>query len=109
MASSPPIPCSPPSAVSTSSRSRSTRRTICPKCIITRCATPGTACARRRGNERGWCDEEPPDWLAELPCPVLRLDGSRPLPELIAEVRAELCYPVPKCGNDKMHQGEDQC
>jgi adenylate kinase family enzyme len=24
-------------------------------------------------------------WLATLPCPVLRLDGSRPLPELVAE------------------------
>ena len=26
-------------------------------------------------------------WLAQLPCPVLRLDGSRPLAELVAEVR----------------------
>jgi len=25
-------------------------------------------------------------WLAKLPCPVLRLDGSRPLPDLVAEV-----------------------
>jgi len=25
-------------------------------------------------------------WLAALPCPVLRLDGSRPLPKLVAEV-----------------------
>jgi len=25
-------------------------------------------------------------WLAKLPCPNLRLDGSRPLPELVAEV-----------------------
>jgi adenylate kinase family enzyme len=25
-------------------------------------------------------------WLAALPCPVLRLDGSRPLPMLVAEV-----------------------
>ena len=29
-------------------------------------------------------------WLALLPCPVLRLDGSRPLPELVAEVSAAL-------------------
>jgi adenylate kinase family enzyme len=29
-------------------------------------------------------------WLATLPCPVLRLDGSRPLSELVAEVRAML-------------------
>jgi adenylate kinase family enzyme len=29
-------------------------------------------------------------WLAKLPCPVLRLDGSRPLPELVAEVRRAL-------------------
>jgi adenylate kinase family enzyme len=29
-------------------------------------------------------------WLAALPCPVLRLDGSRPLPELVAEVRVTL-------------------
>jgi adenylate kinase family enzyme len=27
-------------------------------------------------------------WLATLPCPVLRLDGSRPLPELVAQVRS---------------------
>ncbi|KRQ97627.1 hypothetical protein [Bradyrhizobium valentinum] len=27
-------------------------------------------------------------WLAQLPCPVLRMDGSRPLPELVAEGRA---------------------
>jgi hypothetical protein len=26
-------------------------------------------------------------WLATLPCPVLRLDGSRPIDELVAEVR----------------------
>jgi adenylate kinase family enzyme len=26
-------------------------------------------------------------WLAALPCSVLRLDGSRPLPELVEEVR----------------------
>jgi adenylate kinase family enzyme len=26
-------------------------------------------------------------WLAKLPCPVLRLDGSRPLPELVEKVR----------------------
>jgi hypothetical protein len=25
-------------------------------------------------------------WVAALPCPTLRLDGSRPLPELVAEV-----------------------
>ena len=25
-------------------------------------------------------------WLAELPCRVLRLDGTRPLPELVKEV-----------------------
>lgn len=25
-------------------------------------------------------------WLANLPCPVLRLDGARPLPELVGEV-----------------------
>jgi adenylate kinase family enzyme len=29
-------------------------------------------------------------WLAALPCPVLRLDGSRPLPDLVAEVSREL-------------------
>jgi hypothetical protein len=29
-------------------------------------------------------------WLAALPCPVLRVDGSRPLPELVAEVRRAL-------------------
>ena len=29
-------------------------------------------------------------WLAALPCPVLRLDGTQPLPELVAEVRAAI-------------------
>jgi adenylate kinase family enzyme len=29
-------------------------------------------------------------WLTALPCPVLRLDGSRSLPELVAKVRAAL-------------------
>jgi len=29
-------------------------------------------------------------WLAALACPVLRLDGSRPLPELVAEVRGAI-------------------
>jgi adenylate kinase family enzyme len=29
-------------------------------------------------------------WLAALPCPILRVDGSRPLPELVAEVRMTL-------------------
>jgi len=29
-------------------------------------------------------------WLAALPCPVLRLDGARPLPELVAEVAAAI-------------------
>jgi hypothetical protein len=29
-------------------------------------------------------------WLAALPCPTMRLDGSRPLSELAAEVRAAL-------------------
>ena len=29
-------------------------------------------------------------WLATLPCPVVRLDGSRSMPELVAEVRATL-------------------
>jgi adenylate kinase family enzyme len=29
-------------------------------------------------------------WLATLPCPVLRLDGSRPLPDLVGEIRAAL-------------------
>jgi adenylate kinase family enzyme len=29
-------------------------------------------------------------WLAALPCPVLRLDGSRPLSELVVECVAEL-------------------
>jgi adenylate kinase family enzyme len=29
-------------------------------------------------------------WLATLPCPVLRLDGSRPLPELVGEIQIAL-------------------
>ena len=33
-------------------------------------------------------------WLGALPCPVLRLDGSRPLPELVAEVRRAIGGPA---------------
>ena len=29
-------------------------------------------------------------WLAALPCPVLRVDGSRPIPDMVAEVRRAL-------------------
>ena len=29
-------------------------------------------------------------WLAKLPCPVLRLDGSRPLAELVTEVASAI-------------------
>ena len=29
-------------------------------------------------------------WLAALPCPVLRLDGARPLPELVQDVLAAI-------------------
>ena len=32
-------------------------------------------------------------WLAALPCPVLRLDGSRPLPELVAEIQETQILP----------------
>ncbi|HWL19102.1 MAG TPA: hypothetical protein VNS33_05495 [Bradyrhizobium sp.] len=33
-------------------------------------------------------------WLAGLPCPVLGLDGSRPVPDLVAEVCRALAAPV---------------
>jgi adenylate kinase family enzyme len=29
-------------------------------------------------------------WLAALPCPVLRLDGSRPLPDLVRQIRGAI-------------------
>jgi adenylate kinase family enzyme len=29
-------------------------------------------------------------WLAALPCPILHFDGTRPLPELVAEARAAI-------------------
>lgn len=35
-------------------------------------------------------------WLKQLPCPVLRLDGSRPSPELVGEVRRALGRANPK-------------
>jgi adenylate kinase family enzyme len=38
------------------------------------------------GNREGRTLDKHLDWLAKLPCPVLRLDGSRPLPELVSEV-----------------------
>jgi adenylate kinase family enzyme len=39
------------------------------------------------GGREGRTLEKHLAWLAALPCPVLRLDGSRPLPDLVAEVR----------------------
>jgi len=38
------------------------------------------------GGREGRTLEKHLAWLAKLPCPVLRLDGSRPLPDLVAEV-----------------------
>lgn len=40
------------------------------------------------GNREGRSLTKQQTWLATLPCPVLRLDGSRPLAELVLEVRA---------------------
>ena len=34
--------------------------------------------------------EEHQTWLATLPCPVIRLDGARPLSELVSQVVAEI-------------------
>jgi adenylate kinase family enzyme len=42
------------------------------------------------GNREGRTLDDHLDWLAKLPCPVLQLDGSRPLPELVTEVRHAL-------------------
>ena len=39
------------------------------------------------GSQQGRSLAKHEAWLAGLPCPVLRLDGSRPLSELVAEVR----------------------
>jgi adenylate kinase family enzyme len=38
------------------------------------------------GGREGRTLEKHLAWLAKLPCPLLRLDGSRPLPDLVAEV-----------------------
>jgi adenylate kinase family enzyme len=38
------------------------------------------------GDREGRSLEKHRAWLAALPCPVLRLDGSRPLPELVGDV-----------------------
>src|SRR6516165_3478705 len=59
--------CSAPPGASTSRRSASTPRTMRPRSTTTRCATPGTACARRRGSRStanrtlafGWTDLAP--------------------------------------------------
>jgi adenylate kinase family enzyme len=42
------------------------------------------------GNREGRSLAKHRAWLAALPCPTMRLDGSRPLSELAAEVRAAL-------------------
>jgi adenylate kinase family enzyme len=42
------------------------------------------------GDREGRSLERHLAWLARLPCPVLRLDGSQPLAELVAEVRRRL-------------------
>jgi adenylate kinase family enzyme len=39
------------------------------------------------GSQEGRSLAKHESWLLRLPCPVLRLDGSRPLSELVAEVR----------------------
>ncbi len=40
------------------------------------------------GSQKGRSLATHETWLATLPCPVLRLDGSRPIDELVAEVRS---------------------
>ncbi len=40
------------------------------------------------GTREGRCLALHQIWLARLPCPVVRLDGSRPLSELVADVCA---------------------
>jgi adenylate kinase family enzyme len=42
------------------------------------------------GDREGRTLDKHLDWLDKLPCPVLRLDGSRLLPELVGEVRRAL-------------------
>jgi hypothetical protein len=39
------------------------------------------------GTREGRSLEKHEAWLAMLPCPVLRLDGARPIAELVAEIR----------------------
>jgi hypothetical protein len=38
------------------------------------------------GDREGRTYQKHQAWLAKLPCPVLRLDGARPLPELVQDV-----------------------
>jgi adenylate kinase family enzyme len=42
------------------------------------------------GDREGRTLEKHQAWLAKLPCPALRLDGARPLPELVTEVVAAI-------------------
>jgi adenylate kinase family enzyme len=42
------------------------------------------------GDREGRTLEKHQAWLAKLPCPVLRLDGARPLPELVKDVVAAI-------------------
>jgi adenylate kinase family enzyme len=42
------------------------------------------------GDREGRTFEKHQVWLAKLPCPVLRLDGARPLPELVEAVVAAI-------------------
>jgi adenylate kinase family enzyme len=42
------------------------------------------------GDREGRTFEKHQTWLAKLPCPVLRLDGARPLPELVEAVVAAI-------------------
>jgi len=42
------------------------------------------------GDREGRSSAKHEAWLATLPCPVLRLDGSRPLPQLVAACAAAL-------------------
>src|SRR5215472_5003824 len=101
--------CSAPSDGSTSRRSAFTPRTMRPRSTTTRCAMPGTACARQRGSRSTanttlafeWMDLAPPGetFWAQIPSSTPRSPGTSERAGDRSDIRAEFfAFPTAPSG-----------
>src|SRR5262245_57469826 len=101
--------CSAPSDGSTSRRSAFTPRTMRPRSTTTRCAMPGTACARQRGSRSTanttlafeWMDLAPPGetFWAQIPSSTPRSPGTSERARDPSDTRAEFfAFPTAPSG-----------